>query len=98
MTALSQRAEFVFVILAAFGLFIVTSAVELIHVSPRISDHMLRGMLVFELGVGSVLVAFLRRRGWRAASLDSRASLWDPIVGLGLAGLTLLCIAALFSV
>jgi membrane protease YdiL (CAAX protease family) len=99
MAILSQRSEFTIVVLAAFGLAIAVSAIEVIHVSARISESMLSVMLAYELVVGSaLLVALLRYRGWTAASLGLSPTFWDPIVGFGLATATLLSIVAVFSI
>jgi membrane protease YdiL (CAAX protease family) len=68
------------------------------HVTARISEARLRFLFTYEIIVGLALVTFLRRRGWTASSVGSRPSIWDPLIGLGLAGVTLLCIVALFSV
>jgi uncharacterized protein len=95
--SLSQRAEFAVVMLAAFGAFIATSAVEVMHVSARISESMLRLMLAYELVAGPALLLALRRfRGWTATSVGLRPGFRDPIVGLGLAAATLLSFALLF--
>jgi membrane protease YdiL (CAAX protease family) len=97
--SLTQRAEFTIVVLAAFGAFITTSAIEVVHVSARISESMLRLMLAYELVVGpALLLVLLRFRGWTAASVGLRPTLRDPIVGLGLAVVTLLSFVVVFPV
>ena len=74
LRALSGRAEFLIVVLGAFGLFLLSNLVVLLNPDvvadvPPIDNAQLNSLVVHELVVLGVLGAFLRFRGWTVEKL-----------------------------
>ena len=76
--------EFVFVVVAAFGLPIVVSLQHVFApvVQATVSDDGLRSLVGYELMVLAVLATFLRLRGWTIERLGIRVTLRDTLIGL----------------
>jgi membrane protease YdiL (CAAX protease family) len=92
LRALSGRAEFLIVVLGAFGLFLLSNLVVLLNPDvvakvPPIDNAQLNSLVAHELVVLVVLGAFLRMRGWTAEKLGVSADLRDTVIGIGLMGL-----------
>src|SRR5690242_9907030 len=92
LRALSGRAEFLIVVLGAFGLFFLSNLVVLLNPDvvaevPPIDNAQLNSLVVHELIVLFVLGAFLKMRGWTAEKLGISADLRDTVIGIGLMGL-----------
>lgn len=94
---LSHRAEFALVITLAFGYFILGSVTSLFTPSTEaaISDGGLQFLVVYELGLLSVLGAFLVVRGWDRTQLGLQPTRADPLIAVGLGALAY---AAFFAV
>jgi uncharacterized protein len=91
LRALSGRAEFLIVVLGAFGLFLLSNLVVLLNPGvmadvPPIDNAQLNSLVVHELVVLGVLGAFLRFRGWTVEKLGISADLRDTLIGVGLMG------------
>jgi uncharacterized protein len=92
LRALSGRAEFLIVVLGAFGLFLLSNLVVLLNPEvmadvPPIDNAQLNSLVAHELVVLFVLGAFLRMRGWTAEKLGISADLRDTVIGVGLMAL-----------
>jgi membrane protease YdiL (CAAX protease family) len=92
LRALSGRAEFLIVVMGAFGLFLLSNLVVLLNPDvvaevPPIDNAQLNSLVAHELVVLLVLGAFLRMRGWTAEKLGISADLRDTLIGVGLMGL-----------
>ncbi|GAB1596743.1 CPBP family intramembrane glutamic endopeptidase [Lysobacter claricitrinus] len=76
---MSQRTEFVLVVLAAFALPVLSSLTSLFAPStqPMITEDGLRGLVVYEAIVLVALLALLRVRGWQRGHLGVVWSGWD---------------------
>jgi membrane protease YdiL (CAAX protease family) len=81
--SMSPRAEFTFVILGAFGMFVLSSVTTAFSADlpPAISDEALLGLVIYELFLLVIIGTFLALRGWRGSDLGMGASLND--VGIG---------------
>jgi membrane protease YdiL (CAAX protease family) len=89
LKALSGRAEFLIVVLGAFGLFLLSNLVLLLDPSaisavPPITNDQLQQTVYYEIVALSVLGAFLRARKWTFERLGIGADLRDTIIGVGL--------------
>src|SRR5262245_35810225 len=90
---LSGRAEFLIVVLGAFGIALPSSLLYLLACPgtggerPEITDSGLVQLIVYEVIVLTVLGSFLRMRGWTLERLGIRPSLRDTIIGLGMVAL-----------
>lgn len=84
---LSLRAEFLIVVLAAFGYFMVGSLLSIGNPSPAapISEAGLQFLVIYELVVVLSLWKFLSLRGWTLRQLGVAPSVRDTLIGLGLA-------------
>jgi len=89
--ALSDRAEVIIVIMAAFGYFILISLlVAFMHPSASasaassISQSGLNGLVVQETIMFALLWGFLHVRGWRFATVGLVPSLRDSMTGIGI--------------
>jgi uncharacterized protein len=82
--SLPWLAEFLIVVVGAFGLFIYTSLVAAFHQSGivRLSDAEARSLLTHELIVFSVLCTFLYVRGWTAKRIGFEPGLYASLEGL----------------
>jgi membrane protease YdiL (CAAX protease family) len=94
LRALSGRAEFLIVVVGAFGLFVLSNLVvllnpELVANAPPIDNAQLNSLVAHEIVVLLVLGAFLRARGWTAEKLGICADLRDTVIGVGLMALAL---------
>lgn len=87
LRALSPRAEFTAVMLAAFGYFSVTSVLEAfsLHPMPGMTDAHLRSLVAYELPVLVAILWFLALRGWTTTRLGLKFRLTDIAIGIGLA-------------
>ena len=76
--------EFVFVVVAAFGLPIVVSLQHMFRpvVQATVSDEGLRSLISYELMVLAVLATFLRLRGWTIERLGIAVTVRDTLIGL----------------
>ena len=85
--SLSGRAEYAIVLLSAFGYFILSSILLLLHPTsiPPISQHHLEHLLIYESVILALLCTFLRLRGWTTERLSMNATLQDILIGIGLA-------------
>ena len=87
---LSGRAEFLIVVLGAFGLALPSSLLYLLMGPgvggdrPQITDSGLVQLIVYEAIVLTVLGLFLRTRGWTLERIGLRPNLRDSMIGLGL--------------
>jgi CAAX protease family protein len=86
LKSLSMVAEFVIVIVGAFGIFILASVIQAVT-QPVLdaSDGGLQWLLGHELIVLTLLGAFLLVRGWTPAELGLHPYRSDLLFGLGLA-------------
>ncbi|MGY4514939.1 membrane protease YdiL (CAAX protease family) [Lysobacter sp. HA18] len=77
--AMSQRTEFVLVVLVAFALPVLSSMASLFAPStqPAITEDGLRGLVVYEAIVLAGLLGLLRMRGWQRGHLGIVWSGWD---------------------
>lgn len=90
---LSVRAEFILVVLAAFGytilgnvlLVLLTAGGTALADEPTITDASLRSLLSFELVVLTLVGALLYLRGWRLPRLGRPFAMPDLVAGLALA-------------
>lgn len=89
---LSGRSELIVVLLIAFGIFVPGNLAALVshpspsgHTAPPLTEAHLVGVLLYELLIFSILLPFLRARGWTFKRLGMRGSRWDLLVGLMLA-------------
>lgn len=87
LQALSPKAEFWIVVIGAFGYFILVSLLTAFRViSPgAMSEADYHYLLVLELMVLTVLLPFLRIRGWTLARIGLWPSARETLLGLGLA-------------
>jgi hypothetical protein len=85
--SLSGRAEYAIVLLSAFGYFILSNAILLLHptANPPISQNHLEFLLVYESVVLLLLCAFLHLRGWTTKRLGISPTAKDTLIGVGLA-------------
>jgi membrane protease YdiL (CAAX protease family) len=91
-----SSAEFVVVILTAFGTFILTSLHVLLsgrageETGPLgfITSNQLYGIVIYELSIAPVVISILFLRGWRLADFPLGASRALTILGAGIAVLT----------
>jgi len=89
LRALSSRAEFLIVVLGAFGLLILSNLLVLMNPEfvadvPPIDNAQLNSLVAHELVVLVVLGTFLRFRGWTAEKLGISADMRDTVIGVGL--------------
>jgi len=97
LRSLSRSYETAIVIIAAFGLFIYSSAHFLIGpVSPPHSAESLHRLVVYEILVGATLLAFLMVRGWRFSDLGFTPFRFMDLVHAG--ALTLAALASFYFV
>jgi uncharacterized protein len=94
LKALSPRAEFLIVVLGAFGLFFLSNLVILLNPEavaevPPIDNARLNGLIAHEVVVLLALGLFLRARGWTAERLGISADMRDTVIGVGLGALAL---------
>jgi membrane protease YdiL (CAAX protease family) len=86
--ALSPAAEFLIVVVGAFGLFIFRSIVDAVDPHPsglvQFSDEGMRSLLTYELVVFCLLCAFLYVRGWTLKGVGFAPGLYATLEGLGL--------------
>src|SRR5260221_10846721 len=84
---LSGRAEYAIVLLGAFGYFILSTVLLLLHPTAitTISQHDLEHLLIYESVILILLGGFLHLRGWTTGRLSVSATLQDILVGIGLA-------------
>ena len=84
---LSPKAEFVIVILGAFGYFIVTSVLVAIFPAPTppITQHHLVFLLAYESVTLTLLGSVLYLRGWTPTRMGISITPRDTLIGLGLA-------------
>jgi len=90
LRALSGRAEFLIVVLGAFGLFLLSNLVLLFDPSalssvPPITNDELRGTIYYELVTLALLGGFLNARKWTLERLGFAIDLRDTVIGVGLA-------------
>lgn len=90
--ALSGRAEFLVVVIGAFGLFLLSNVILLFDPSAMpqdagITNESLRSLAVYELLVMAMLGAFLNARGWTFERMGMQVSLRDTVIGAGLTAL-----------
>lgn len=92
LKSLSGRAEFAVVIGVAFGYPILISLLRGFAISPQknISTATLLSLVIFELAIGGLLLAFLNLRGWTAQKIGLRPTLHDTGIGLLILGATTL--------
>ena len=85
--SLSQRTEFVIVVLVAFGYFILGSILSVLTPShqPAITGAHLRFLIVYELVVMAALLSFLYLRSWDLQQVGFSPSIKEKFVGVGLA-------------
>lgn len=93
LRALSSRAEFLIVVLGAFGLLILSNLLVLMNPEfvadvPPIDNAQLNSLVAHELVVLVVLGTFLRFRGWTAEKLGISADMRDTVIGVGLMAVT----------
>lgn len=83
---LSHRAEFALVITLAFGYFILGSVLMVFtpQAETAVSEDGLWSIMVYELGVLTILTAFLAVRGWDPKQLGLLPSRTDPAVAVAL--------------
>lgn len=83
---LSDRAEFALVITLAFGYFILGSVLMVFtpQVETAVSEDALWSIMVYELGILTILAVFLAVRGWNAKQLGLLPSRTDPGIALAL--------------
>jgi uncharacterized protein len=88
---LSGAFELTFVLLLAFGLTVPGSLRALLspdylahRQTPPITNAALMGTLIYELAVMSILIPFLKARGWTPERLGFRPTLQDTVWGVGL--------------
>jgi hypothetical protein len=79
---LSGRAEYAIVLLSAFGYFILSSILLLLHPTsiPPISQHDLEHLLIYESVILVLLCTFLHLRGWTTERLSMSATLQDILI------------------
>ena len=102
---LSPRAEFLLVVLFAFGSAIFGNVLLVLFAAsgvplggePAITDESLRYTVVYEIVVLAVLGAFLWVRGWRPARLGRSFAGADLVAALGLAAGTQLMYYVVFA-
>jgi membrane protease YdiL (CAAX protease family) len=85
--SLPRWVEFSVIISIAFGPLIFASLAEVFlpHAPGKFSNAHLASILVYEVAIATVLVAFLHLRGWTLASVGLQASAADLPVGIVLA-------------
>jgi hypothetical protein len=85
LQALPPTVEFVVVVSGAFGLLIIVSLQQMIWPRPTagLSDASLHSVIGYELIVLTVLLAFLRVRGWTLERIGIRITTRDTLIGLG---------------
>jgi membrane protease YdiL (CAAX protease family) len=85
--SLPRWVELTVVITVAFGPLVLASLAEVFlpHAPGKLSDAQLVSILVYEIPVSTVLIAFLYLRGWTLAALGLRGSPFDLPVGVALA-------------
>jgi uncharacterized protein len=85
---LSSAAEFLIVVVGAFGLFIFRSVVAALDPHPsgivQFTDAGMRSLLSYELVVFFLLCAFLYVRGWTTKRIGFAPGLYETLEGLGL--------------
>ncbi len=89
LKALSGRAEFLIVVLGAFGLFLLSNLILLFDPSamasvPPITNDQLQQTVYYEIVALTVLGAFLRARKWTFERLGIGADLRDTMIGVAL--------------
>lgn len=87
LKALSGRAEFLIVVLGAFGLFLLSNLILLFDPSalasmPPITNEQLLQTVYYEIVALSVLGAFLHARKWTFERLGIGADLRDTLLGI----------------
>ena len=77
-------AEFLLVVLGAFGLLILVSLLQMFRpvVPAAVSDEGLRSVIRYEAVVLAVLVTFLHLRGWTIERIGIHITLRDTLIGL----------------
>jgi len=85
--AISPRAEFILVVLTAFGYFIFGSLLSIFYPYPAapVSEASLQSLLIYESVVMLILWKFLSLRGWKLQQLWLVPSVKDTLIGFGLA-------------
>jgi len=100
--ALSPELEFAVVIITAFGVFIAGSLLSVLgstdNESAPITDAHLRSLIVYEVIVAVLLLAFLRIRLWPLQSLGIAPGLRETLVGVGLATVAYLAYVVFFLI
>jgi len=98
--ALSPRLEFAVVVVGVFGLFIAGSILAVLSANwpARISDAHLQSLIVYELVVAVLLLAFLRVRQWTLQSFGISPSLRETLLGGGLAIAAYLAYVFVFAI
>jgi membrane protease YdiL (CAAX protease family) len=93
---LSGRAEFIIVVVGAFGL-VLPSSVWHLFVPPSVSGERaqittagLQQLIVYEVLVCAVLGSFLRARGWTFERIGLKPGVRDSVIGLGFVVVTYL--------
>jgi membrane protease YdiL (CAAX protease family) len=93
LRALSRRAEFVIVLIGAFGYDLAVNLLMLAYLifAPAslgpwvpISDGDLRRLLWHELALMMILLPFLRLRGWSFERIGLRPSARETLIGIGI--------------
>jgi membrane protease YdiL (CAAX protease family) len=101
LRALSPKIEFTFIVLVAFGPFILSSAVHLLWFSgiPAFSNRQLISLTFYEPVMFLVLCGVLRLRGWTLQRLGfGKLGPWEVLTGIGLFGLVYVVYVALWTV
>jgi uncharacterized protein len=89
LRALSARAEFMVIVLGAFGLSLLSNIVLLFNPAALgetapIDNAQLNTLIVYELIVLAMLGAFLKARGWTPERFGVGVTLRDTVIGVGL--------------
>jgi len=87
--SLSPSAEFAIVVLVAFGYFVVISVLAAFGRYPQageLTDRHLISLLIYELVLLTLLLSFLRLRGWTTDRFGIRIGAVETLTGFALAG------------
>jgi membrane protease YdiL (CAAX protease family) len=95
LRALSARAEFVIVIVTAFGLSVLANVIYLFDPAAfagvsAITDESLKSLVVEELVLLALLGSFLKARGWTLERFGLSISARDTTIGLAMAILAII--------
>jgi CAAX protease family protein len=92
------RIEVAVVLAIAFGTFIVSGLLHLLHPTtlPPINEAALIGLLIIEPILAALTFGFLWLRGWRFGSLGLRPSLMGTVEGVALALVTWISLVLIF--